>query len=426
MIISIAHDIQQRIFRELEAAFPNEGGGFLFGTQTTDRVIITDAQGVPNSFAAEEQFHRILLDPLAYARLEDEADARGLALVGYYHSHPSSPPIPSVYDRDHAFPNFTYLITSVYDATAREMRAWRLRPTRAEFDETPLQVVREEKPTMTAALVSTHWVQDHHHVAAVRLVEVDVDTTQYSTGHIPGAVSFNWQSQLQDQVARDIIDKDAFGALLSAAGITPQTHVVLYGDNNNWFAAYAFWLFKYYGHENVSLMDGGRKKWLAENRPLTEEVPAYTPTQYTVTTVNPDLRADRDYVRQRLENGTFRLVDVRSPAEYKGEIIAPPGMTETAQRPGHIPGAANIPWAQAVAEDGTFKSKEELLALYGGKGVTPDSTDVVAYCRIGERSSHTWVALKYILGIDNVRNYDGSWTEWGNLIGAPIRKGETP
>ncbi len=224
---------------------------------------------------------------------------------------------------------------------------------------------------------------------------------------------------------RDIATQSEFEALLSDAGVTPSTHVVLYGDNNNWFAAYAFWLFKYYGHDNVSLMNGGRKKWLAEGREITSDTATYPKTDYHVTQIHPDLRADREYVKTRLETPDFALVDVRSGDEYTGKIIAPPNMPETAQRAGHIPGAANIPWGQAVAEDGTYKSREQLEALYGGKGVTSKG-DVVAYCRIGERSSHTWFALKYILGLDNVRNYDGSWTEWGNLIGAPIRKGETP
>jgi thiosulfate/3-mercaptopyruvate sulfurtransferase len=276
---------------------------------------------------------------------------------------------------------------------------------------------------MTEALVTTQWVADNKD--RVRLIEVDVDTTQYETGHIPGAVAFNWQTQLQNQTLRDIATKEEFETLLSEAGVSPSTHVVLYGDNNNWFAAYAFWLFKLYGHENVSLLDGGRKKWLAEGRETTTDVPGYPRTNYLVTNVNSNLRADRDYVKTRLENGDFGLVDVRSVDEYTGKIIAPPNMPETAQRAGHIPGAANIPWGQAVAEDGTYKSKEELEKLYGGKGVTGKG-DVVAYCRIGERSSHTWFALKYILGLDNVRNYDGSWTEWGNLVGAPIRKGEQP
>jgi thiosulfate/3-mercaptopyruvate sulfurtransferase len=279
---------------------------------------------------------------------------------------------------------------------------------------------------MSEALVTTQYVADNLDKGLFRLVEVDVDTTQYATGHIPGAIAFNWQSQLQDGINRDIISKEAFEALLSEAGISPDTWVVLYGDNNNWFAAYALWLFKYYGHEKVSLIDGGRKKWLAEERPTTTDEPTFPATAYHVAHINADLRADRDFVRQRLEQPNFALVDVRSPAEYVGDIIAPPGMSETAQRPGHIPGAKNIPWAQAVAEDGSFKSKADLEALYGGKGVPGGADDIVAYCRIGERSSHTWFVLKYILGYDNVRNYDGSWTEWGNLIGAPIRRGDQP
>ncbi len=277
---------------------------------------------------------------------------------------------------------------------------------------------------MTDALVSSQWVADNKD--KVRLIEVDVDTTQYESGHIPGALALNWQTQLQNQTLRDIATQEEFEGLLSEAGVTPETQVVLYGDNNNWFAAYAFWLFKFYGHENVSLMNGGRKKWLADGREMTSDVPNYPKTGYKVTKVNSELRADRDFVKSHLEKGGFGLVDVRSVDEYTGKIIAPPNMPETAQRPGHIPGAANIPWGQAVAEDGTYKSKAELEALYGGKGITSGKGDVVAYCRIGERSSHTWFALKYILGLNNVRNYDGSWTEWGNLIGAPIRKGDQP
>jgi thiosulfate/3-mercaptopyruvate sulfurtransferase len=277
---------------------------------------------------------------------------------------------------------------------------------------------------MTDVLVSTDWAMQHLQDPDKRFIEVDVDTTQYESGHLPGAIAFNWQSQLQDQVTRDIISKEGFEKLASEAGITPQTTVVLYGDNNNWFAAYAFWLFKYYGHEDVRLIDGGRKKLVAENRPLVTAAATYPRTDYKVSKINGDLRADRDYIRQRLDkvNSSFALVDVRSPAEYVGDIIAPPGMTETAQRPGHIPGAKNVPWGTAVAEDGTFKPVEELRKIYGAKGVSDDK-DVVAYCRIGERSSHTWFALKYLLGLENVRNYDGSWTEWGNLIGAPIAKG---
>ncbi len=275
---------------------------------------------------------------------------------------------------------------------------------------------------MSDILVSTTWAIEHLKDTDKRFIEVDVDTTQYEAGHLPGAIAFNWQSQLQDPIARDIISQEGFEKLASEAGITPQTTVVLYGDNNNWFAAYAFWLFKYYGHADVRLIDGGRKKLAAENREFVTDVPHYTKTDYKVAHVNADLRADRDYIRQRLGKADFSMVDVRSPAEYVGDIIAPPGMSETAQRPGHIPGAKSVPWGTAVAEDGTFKPVEELRKIYGAKGINEDK-DVVAYCRIGERSSHTWFALKYLLGLKNVRNYDGSWTEWGNLVAAPIAKG---
>jgi thiosulfate/3-mercaptopyruvate sulfurtransferase len=278
----------------------------------------------------------------------------------------------------------------------------------------------------TPALVTTQWVSDNLTNPNVRIAEVSVETSLYVTEHLPGAVNFSWTSQLQDQVRRDIISKGDFETLLSNAGVTPDTHVILYGDNNNWFAAYGFWVFKYYGHERVSLMDGGIKKWKLENRLMTPQIPSYPSTHYKVINVNTDFRADRDYILARLNKHNFEMVDVRSPAEYSGEIIAPPGMTETAQRAGHIPGAINVPWSQAVAEDGTYKSKEELATLYGDKGIMGNGNEIVTYCRIGERSSHTWVVMKYILGYQNVRNYDGSWTEWGNLIGTPIKKGAQP
>jgi thiosulfate/3-mercaptopyruvate sulfurtransferase len=271
---------------------------------------------------------------------------------------------------------------------------------------------------MAEALVSTQWVADN--LDNIRLIEIDVDTRQYKSGHIPGAVGFDWQSQLQDQVNRDIIDRQAFAGLLGSAGVTPDTHVVVYGDHSNWFAAYGFWLLKYYGHGLASLMDGGRKKWLDEGRPTTTEKPDYAPTSYPMNSVNADLRASRDYVLERLKKRGFSLVDVRSTPEFTGEVIAPPGMSETAQRAGHIPGAINVPWSTAVTEEGTFKSRQDLQKLYGT--LEKDADEIVTYCRIGERSSHTWFALKYILGYENVRNYDGSWTEWGNLIGAPIEK----
>jgi thiosulfate/3-mercaptopyruvate sulfurtransferase len=277
---------------------------------------------------------------------------------------------------------------------------------------------------MKPALVTTDWVAENP--TLIRIVEVSVETSLYAAEHLPGAVSFSWTTQLQDALRRDIISPADFEALLSSAGILPDTHVVLYGDNNNWFAAYGFWIFKYYGHENVSLMDGGMKKWKLENRPLTAEIPTYAPTMYRISRINEEYRADRDRIKGRLDAHDFALVDVRSPAEYQGEIIAPPGMSETAQRAGHIPGAINVPWSQAVAENGAYKSREELAQLYGSKGVGGNGGEIVTYCRIGERSSHTWVVLKYILGYPNVRNYDGSWTEWGNLIGNPIKKGEMP
>lgn len=271
-------------------------------------------------------------------------------------------------------------------------------------------------------LVSTDWALEHLHDRNVRFIEVDVDTQQYEKGHLEGAIGWNWQTQLQDQVRRDILSKEQLGSFLSEAGVTPFTTLILYGDNNNWFAAYALWLLKYYGHEDVKLMNGGRKKWAAEGKPLTDYFPLYPKTVYKVLTANGGLRVTRDYILSRLRAAGHGLVDVRSPDEYSGKIIAPPGMSETAQRGGHIPGAKNIPWSQAVNENGAFKSAEELQALYEAKGISPDLDVVITYCRIGERSSHSWFVLKYLLGYPDVRNYDGSWTEWGNLIGAPIER----
>jgi len=274
------------------------------------------------------------------------------------------------------------------------------------------------------ALVSTEWVAQHLNDAGLRLIEVDVDTTAYDSGHIRGAVGWNWQSQLNDGIRRDIPDKKAFAALLSEAGVTPKTTVILYGDNNNWFAAFAFWLLQLYGHTNAKLMNGGRAKWVAEGRSLVADRPSIRPTTYPVPTkLNATLRARRPEVEKALKAKKVGLVDVRSKPEFVGEIIAPPGMTETAQRAGHIPGAKNVPWSQAVGPDGTFKSYDELRQLYKGAKVVDGASEIIAYCRIGERSSHTWFALKYLLGVKKVKNYDGSWTEWGNLVGAPIAKG---
>ena len=271
-------------------------------------------------------------------------------------------------------------------------------------------------------LVDADWVEAHLNDPKVRLMEVDVDTKAYDQGHIPGAVGVNWQKELQDQVVRAPLSKEALKRLMSASGVSNDTTIVLYGDNNNWFAAWALWILKYYGHKDVRLLDGGRVKWLADKREITTDVPSYPATQYQVQATDEDIRAYRDQIIRELGGANIALVDVRSPGEYSGELLAPANIPqEGAQRGGHIPGAANIPWAQAVREDGTFKSADELRTLYGNKGVTPDK-EVIAYCRIGERSSHTWFVLNALLGYPNVRNYDGSWTEWGSLIGAPIEK----
>ncbi|QLH81437.1 sulfurtransferase [Halosimplex pelagicum] len=276
-------------------------------------------------------------------------------------------------------------------------------------------------------LVSADWVDEHlddfeSDDDDYRLVEVDVDTELYDESHAPGAVGWNWETDLQDQVERDILDKEDFEALLGSAGISEDTTVVLYGDNANWFAAYTYWQFKYYGHDDVKLLDGGRDYWVENDYPLTDEEPDFSAVDYEASGPRESIRAYRDDVENAVEKG-LPLVDVRSPEEFSGEVLAPPGLQETAQRGGHIPGASNVSWAAVTNDDGTFKTAEEIEELYAEEGIEGDGT-VVAYCRIGERSSVAWFALHELAGYDDAINYDGSWTEWGNLVGAPIEKGE--
>jgi thiosulfate/3-mercaptopyruvate sulfurtransferase len=272
-------------------------------------------------------------------------------------------------------------------------------------------------------LVSTDWVAEHLDDPAYRLVEVDEDTEAYAGGHIRGAIAWHWKEDLHDALQRQFVSQEELAELLRRSGVGADTTVVLYGGNNNWFATYAYWLLRYLGFDRVKLMDGGRKKWELEERELVTEVPSYAPADPgALAPVREDLRAYRDDVLAHIGAAGGAMVDVRSPAEYSGEVLAPPHLPqEQAQVPGHIPGAANVPWASAAREDGSFRSDEELTALYGGVGVTPDK-DVIAYCRIGERSSHTWFVLHEILGYERVRNYDGSWTEYGSLVGVPVER----
>ncbi len=284
-----------------------------------------------------------------------------------------------------------------------------------------------DTPYSEDLLVTADWVEERldefqSDDPAHRLVEVDVDTEAYEDSHAPGAIGFNWETDLQDQTTRDILSKEDFEATLGEAGISDDSTVVLYGDNSNWFAAYTYWQFKYYGHDDVRLLDGGRDYWLENDYPTTDEAPEFSAVDYEASGPRESIRAYREDVENAIERG-LPLVDVRSPEEFKGEILAPPGLQETAQRGGHIPGAQNISWAAVTNDDGTFKSPEELEELYGEFGIDGDST-TVAYCRIGERSSVAWFALHELLGYEDTINYDGSWTEWGNLVGAPIETGE--
>jgi thiosulfate/3-mercaptopyruvate sulfurtransferase len=273
-------------------------------------------------------------------------------------------------------------------------------------------------------LVSTDWLEEHLDDPSIRVIEVDEDTSAYEKGHIRGAVGWNWATDLHARVGRDYVSREELSALLSDAGVGPDTTVVLYGGNNNWFAAYAYWILKLRGFDNVKLLNGGRKKWELESRELVQEVPSTEPTGFTITGPDhPDIRALRDEVISKVGTG-IGLVDVRSPEEFRGEKLAPDHLPqEQSQVPGHIAGASNIPWAKAANDDGTFKTADELRELYEAEGITPDK-EIIAYCRIGERSSHTWFALQELLGYRNVKNYDGSWTEYGSLVGAPVELGD--
>jgi thiosulfate/3-mercaptopyruvate sulfurtransferase len=272
-------------------------------------------------------------------------------------------------------------------------------------------------------LVTTDWLAEHLNDDGVVVAEVDENPVLYDEGHIAGAVKLHWREDLQDPVERDLVDKPTFERLLRERGIANDTTLVLYGDKNNWFAAYAYWYLKIYGHGDVRILDGGRQKWADEGRELTTKTPQPQQADYEAKERDESIRTYRDSVRAQIGEQSKALVDVRSPQEYAGELIAPPGYEqEGAQRAGHIPTAASIPWATAVRDDGTFKSADELRELYEGKGVTPEK-EVTAYCRIGERSAHTWFVLRELLGYETVKNYDGSWTEWGNLVDVPIEKG---
>ncbi len=275
-------------------------------------------------------------------------------------------------------------------------------------------------------LVETDWLAEHLEDDSIRIVEVDENPDLYAEAHIPGAIGFDWKEDLQDPVRRDFLDAEAFEELMGSRGISNDHTVILYGDRNNWFAAYTYWYFRYYGHDRVKLVNGPREKWIAEGRETTPDLPSHPPATFTTRAGDDSIRAYRDQVKDALDSET-RLVDVRSPAEYAGEVLAMEGYEqEGAQVAGHIPGAASVPWASAVEEDGTFKSADELRDLYTGKGVLDGDAPVIAYCRIGERSAHTWFVLHELLGQDDVRNYDGSWSEWGSLVGAPVAIGATP
>jgi thiosulfate/3-mercaptopyruvate sulfurtransferase len=415
-----------QIEREGVAAYPNECCGAMLGKDAADGSrMVHRLEKLTNSFAADEQFHRFSLDPRELMQLEKRAAEAGLAVLGFYHSHPDHPARPSETDRQNAWPYYSYVIVSIDKRQPADLTSWQLDESTEQFK--PEKI--ESRSTMSdeyshpEMLVSTAWVAEHTNDPKVKIVEVDVDTSAYDKGHVRNAIGWNWQTDLNDRIRRDVIDPRTFAELNRAAGINPDDTIIFYGDNNNWFAAWALWQFKYHGHKDARLMNGGRKKWELEKRELVTDRPSFARSNYPIPTTDEKVRAYRDEVVGGLNSGKINLVDVRSPDEFTGKVIAPPGMSETAQRGGHIPGARNIPWAKTANEDGTFKSPTDLRNLYANAGVE-FTKPTIAYCRIGERSSHTWFVLKYLLGVNNVKNYDGSWTEWGNLVGAPIETGD--
>ena len=423
--------LRRRIEAEGAAAYPNECCGILIGRDepAKGRRVVDRLEPGQNVFAADERYHRFSIDPRAQLKAEREAEKEGKVVLGFYHSHPDHPARPSEYDREHAWPFYSYVIVSIEKGRPAAMTSWVLDDRTNRFVSQEIRGETRETNMGTDyahpdVLVTTGWVAEHVKDPKVKLIEVDVDTTAYDKGHVRGAIGWNWQTDLNDRVVRDVLDPRAFAELCRRNGINPGDTVVFYGDSNNWFAAWAFWQFKYHGHKDVRLMNGGRRKWELEGRELVTDPPRLAPrSNYPVPPSDDSVRAYRREVEDTLGRNAVNLVDVRSPDEFTGKIIAPPGLPETAQRAGHIPGARNIPWAKAVNDDGTFKNADELRKLYTDAGVD-FSKPTIAYCRIGERSSHTWFVLKYLLGRNDVKNYDGSWTEWGNLVGAPIETGE--
>lgn len=419
-----------QIEREGSLAYPNECCGGILGRDSQQGRIVQRLEPLKNSFDTQERYHRFSVDPRELMQLEKRAADSGLAVLGFYHSHPDHPARPSEYDRERAWPYYSYVIVAIAAGRPGEMTSWQLDEATEQFKLESIEILKQERVMSSEyanpdLLVSTGWVAEHWNDPNVKIVEVDVDTASYDKGHVHNAIGWNWQTDLNDRVRRDVLDPRTFAELNRAAGIREDDTVVFYGDNNNWFAAWALWQFKYHGHKDARLMNGGRKKWELEKRELVTDRPTFPRSNYKIPPTDETVRAYCDDIFDVLNRGQINLVDVRSPDEFSGKIIAPPGMSETAQRGGHIPGAKNIPWAKAANEDGTFKSADELRKLYADAGVD-FKKPTIAYCRIGERSSHTWFVLRYLLGVNNVKNYDGSWTEWGNLVGAPIETGTGP